>query len=155
MSQRRFVGKPIARIDALEKALGKTRFMSDLVFPNMLWGKALRAAYPHAWIRRIDTTRAEQLPGVRCVLTHRHVMGLNGFGIVKPDQPVLCHDKVRYVGDAVALVAAETESIAEPPNVAICPAILNAIYDAIRVRICDIPVTPEKLLAEIERQGKM
>ncbi len=113
MSQTRFVGKPIARIDALEKALGKTRFMSDLVFPNMLWGKVLRAAYPHARICRIDTSRAEQLPGVRCVLTHRHVMGLNGFGIVKPDQPVLCHDKVRYVGDAVALVAAETESIAE------------------------------------------
>jgi CO/xanthine dehydrogenase Mo-binding subunit len=112
-SNTHFVGKPIARTDALEKASGTTRYMSDLVFPNMLWGKVLRAAYPHARILHIDTTEAEKFDGVRCVLTHRHVMGLNGFGIVKPDQPVLCHDKVRYVGDAVALVAAETEAIAE------------------------------------------
>jgi CO/xanthine dehydrogenase Mo-binding subunit len=108
----RYVGKPVPRTDAAEKALGTTRYMSDLAFPNMLWGRVLRARYPHAKIRSLDTSEAERYPGVVCVLTHKHVMGLNGYGIAVPDHPVLCWDRVRYIGDAVALVAAETEQIA-------------------------------------------
>jgi len=108
----RYVGKPVLRVDAREKVTGELKYLSDLSFPDMLWGRVLRAAHPHALIKRIDTSKAEALPGVACVLTHQHVPGLNGFGIAIPDQPVLCEDKVRYMGDAVALVAAETKEIA-------------------------------------------
>jgi len=111
--EERYIGKPIPRIDALEKATGKIKYMSDLSFPNMAFGKVLRAKYPHAKILKIDTSKAEALPGVIAVITHKDVPGVNGFGIVVPDMPVLCKDKVRYIGDAVAAVAAETEEIAE------------------------------------------
>lgn len=111
--EERYIGKPIPRIDALEKATGKIKYMSDLSFPNMAFGKVLRAKYPHAKILKIDTSKAEALPGVITVITHKDVPGVNGFGIVVPDMPVLCKDKVRYIGDAVAAVAAETEEIAE------------------------------------------
>jgi len=79
----------------------------------MLWAKVVRSKYPHAFIRKIDTSKAESLPGVVTVLTHKDVPGLNGFGIVIPDQPVLCFDKVRFLGDAIAVIAAESEEIAE------------------------------------------
>jgi len=111
--EERYIGKPIPRIDALEKATGMIKYMSDLSFPNMAFGKVLRAKYPHAKILKIDTSKAEALPGVIAVITHKDVPGVNGFGIVVPDMPVLCKDKVRYIGDAVAAVAAETEEIAE------------------------------------------
>jgi CO/xanthine dehydrogenase Mo-binding subunit len=79
----------------------------------MLHAKVLRSRYPHALIKRIDASRAEKHPDVAVVLTHKDVPGLNAYGIVIPDQPVLCREKVRYLGDAVALVAAETKEAAE------------------------------------------
>ena len=76
-------------------------------------GKILRSPYPHALIKSIDTKKAEDLEGVVAVLTAKDVPGRNGFGAIIPDQPVICGDKVRFVGDGVALVAAETEQIAQ------------------------------------------
>jgi xanthine dehydrogenase D subunit len=108
----KWIGKPLPRQDAGGKVTGKTKFMSDLSLPGMLWGRVLRSQYPHALIKSIDTSEAANLPGVAAVLTHQDVPGLNGYGIVIQDQPVLCADKVRYLGDAVALVAAETKEIA-------------------------------------------
>lgn len=113
MEDLKYLGKAIPRLDALEKATGKIRYMSDLSFKGMLYGKILRSKYPHARILRIDTSKAESLEGVVSVVTHKDVPGVNGFGIVIPDMPVLCADKVRYVGDAVVAVAAESEEIAE------------------------------------------
>ncbi|MEA3313803.1 MAG: molybdopterin cofactor-binding domain-containing protein [Caldisericota bacterium] len=113
MEDFKYIGKSVPRIDAPDKASGKIKYMSDLNFPGMLFGKILRAKYPHALIKRIDTTKAKALPGVVTVVTWEDIPGLNGFGIVVPDQPVLCEDKVRYIGDAVAAVAAETKEIAE------------------------------------------
>lgn len=113
MSEFNWVGRRVPRIDADGKVTGSLKFMTDLSFPNMLWGRVLRAKHPHALIKRIDTSRAEALPGVAAVLTHKDVPGLNGFGIAIPDQPVLCWDKVRMLGDAVTIVAAETPEIAE------------------------------------------
>jgi len=109
----RYIGKEIPRIDALEKATGSIKYMSDLYFPDMLYGKVLRAKHPHAKILKIDTSKARVLPGVATVITYEDIPGTNGFGIVVPDMPVLCSDKVRYIGDAVCAVAAETEEIAE------------------------------------------
>ncbi|HKM76725.1 MAG TPA: molybdopterin cofactor-binding domain-containing protein [Candidatus Bathyarchaeia archaeon] len=109
----RWVGKSIPRKEGVGKTTGETKFFSDMILPNMLWAKVVRSKYPHALIRKIDTSKAESLPGVVTVLTHKDVPGLNGFGIVIPDQPVLCSDKVRFLGDAIAVIAAESEEIAE------------------------------------------
>ncbi|RXT05765.1 xanthine dehydrogenase family protein molybdopterin-binding subunit [Ammoniphilus sp. CFH 90114] len=113
MNDYKWVGKRVQRKDGPEKVTGSLRYMTDYNYPNMVWGRVLRPKYPFARIKRIDTTRAKAYPGVVCVLTHEDIPGFNGFGIVIPDQPVLCHDVVRCMGDAVALVAAETEEIAE------------------------------------------
>jgi len=108
-----WVGRSIPRKDGTGKVTGETKFFSDMTLPNMLWAKAVRSKHPHALIKKIDTTKAESVPGVVTVLTHNDVPGLNAFGIVIPDQPVLCSDKVRYLGDSVAVVAAESKEIAE------------------------------------------
>ncbi|MDI6600681.1 MAG: molybdopterin-dependent oxidoreductase [Thermoanaerobacteraceae bacterium] len=109
----KYVGKDIPRVDAYEKVTGTTKYMSDLSFDGMLWGKVLRSIHPHALIKSIDTSKAKALPGVEAVVTWEDVPGLNGFGIAIQDQPVLCKDKVRYAGDAVAAVAAVSKEIAE------------------------------------------
>jgi CO/xanthine dehydrogenase Mo-binding subunit len=109
----RWVGKPVARKEGAGKATGETKFFSDMILPNMLWAKAVRSRYPHALIRRINTTKAEEVPGVVTVLTHKDVPGLNAFGIIVADQPALCYDKVRCLGDSVAVVAAKSEEVAE------------------------------------------
>lgn len=108
------VGRPLPRPDGLEKVTGAGMYTDDYLLPGMLHARTLRAKYPHALIKRIDTSQAKALPGVRAVLTHADVPGRNSHGLLKPDWPVLCAvgDKVRYVGDAVAIVAADTREIA-------------------------------------------
>ena len=108
-----WVGKSVVRKDGAGKVTGEAKFFSDMSFPKMLYAKVARSKYPHALIKRISTEKAEAVPGVVAVLTHKDVPGLNGFGIVVPDQPVLCQDKVRYLGDAVAVIAAENLEAAE------------------------------------------
>ena len=108
MEKTKWVGEPIPRKDGRGKVTGETKFFSDMTLPNMLYAKVARSKYPHAKIRRIDVEKAKAVPGVVTVLTHKDVTGLNGFGILLPDQPVFCFDKVRYLGDAIAVVAAET-----------------------------------------------
>jgi len=109
---RRGVGSSPVRNDALEKVRGTARYADDIYLPGMLYGATLRAGRPHARIRRIDTSKAEALPGVHAVLTAKDVPGPNRFGLLIADQPVLCADRVRFAGDAVAIVAADTQRIA-------------------------------------------
>ncbi len=106
------VGQPVSRTDARLKAAGKLAFGADYPQENFLHGKILRSPYPHARIKAVRIDRAKEFPGVVAVLLAKDVPGRNGFGVVVPDQPVICGDKVRFIGDAVALVAAETEAIA-------------------------------------------
>ncbi|HEY7677026.1 MAG TPA: molybdopterin cofactor-binding domain-containing protein [Candidatus Methylomirabilis sp.] len=108
----RGVGSSPVRNDAYEKVTGAAPYADDLYLPGMLHGATLRAGRPHARILRIDTARAEALPGVHAVLTAKDVPGTNRFGLITADQPVLCADKVRYVGDPVAIVAADTRRVA-------------------------------------------
>lgn len=107
------IGRPIPRPDAVEKVTGEAKYTDDYVFPNMLHGATLRAKYPHAKILKIDTSKAKELEGVRAVLTHQDVPGSKHHGLIYNDWPVLCYNKVRYQGDAVALVAADTREIAQ------------------------------------------
>ena len=106
----RYIGKPMRRRDAVEIVTGTAQYLDDLKFQNLLHGKALRSPHAHALIKRIDKSKAEALPGVRAVLTWENNPGWKGG--TPRNVPVL-DKKVRYVGDAVALVAATTEAIAE------------------------------------------
>lgn len=107
------LGKVVRRHDALDKALGRAVYAGDIELPGMLYGRALRSKYAHARILRVNTERALKVPGVRAVLTAKDIPGINRFGLVYLDQPVIADDKVRCVGDVVALVAAESRDAAE------------------------------------------
>jgi CO/xanthine dehydrogenase Mo-binding subunit len=102
------VGQPVRRPDAPDKVKGSALFVEDLVFPGSLVGGVLRSPHPHARILRLDGSRARRLPGVRAVLTAREIPGRNLIPLVQPDWPVLAESFVRHVGEAVALVAAES-----------------------------------------------
>ncbi len=106
------IGAPIPRPDALAKVTGAARYPGDLVRPDMLQLKLVLAGRPHARIRGIDAAAALAHPGVLAVLTAADVPH-NAYGLITPDQPVLCGEVVRFVGDRVALVVAETREAAE------------------------------------------
>lgn len=105
------IGAPLARPDALGKVTGDTSYPGDLVRPGMLHLQTVFAGRPHARIMAIDTAAALAHPGVVAVLTAADVPS-NGYGLIQHDQPVLCGDKVRFSGDKVALVVAETKAAA-------------------------------------------
>src|SRR3954463_5435286 len=107
------IGKPIAMVDAAGKTTGAGKYTDDLSLPGMLVGKVLHSPHPHARIKRIDTSRAEQLPGVVAVVVGADAPNPYGILPVGHDEHALAIDKVRYVGDNVACVAAEDESTAE------------------------------------------
>jgi 4-hydroxybenzoyl-CoA reductase subunit alpha len=107
------IGKPIAMVDAAGKTTGSGKYTDDLSLPGMLYGKILHSPHPHARIKSIDTSRAEKFTGVVAVVTGKDAP--NPFGIlpVGHDEHALALDKVRYIGDNVACVAAVSEAIAE------------------------------------------
>ena len=107
------IGESVLKKDALHKVTGQSKFAADLKLPGMLQAKVLRSAFAHAAIKNIDTAAAQAMPGVAAVLTWQDVPGANAFGIIVKDEPVLARDRVRCFGDAVAIVAAETEEIAQ------------------------------------------
>ncbi|MDF1592279.1 MAG: molybdopterin-dependent oxidoreductase [Desulfobacterales bacterium] len=106
-----YVGKSVPRLDALDKVTGHAVYTADIELPGMLYGAVLRSTLPHARIRSIDTSFAKKMPGVRAVVTGRDFPFL--FGTMIKDQPFLALDKVRYIGEPVAAVAAETEALAQ------------------------------------------
>ena len=115
----RIVGQSITRVDARAKVTGAAKYPGDFVMDDMLHAKILFAGRPHARVLRIDTSEAEAVPGVVAIFTAQDVP-VNEYGLQTPDQPVLCGpgsskpdaDVVRFVGDQVAVVVAETERAA-------------------------------------------
>ncbi len=104
------VGKRLAKLDAPDKATGRALYTDDIALPNMLYGKALLSPHPHAKIKSINTEKAKSIPGVKLILTGADVPDLT-YGTSPPryDENILAKDKVRYVGDVVAAVAAIDE----------------------------------------------
>ena len=113
------IGKSFPRVDAIAKVTGKALYPGDISLPNQVYMKILFANRPHAIIKTIETSKAEELAGVLAVFTAKDVP-VNEYGLIMPDQPVLCGpgsskpyaDRVRFVGDQVAIVIAESEEIA-------------------------------------------
>ncbi len=134
------VGESVRRVDALAKVKGEALFPGDINLPNQAYMKILFAHRPHARVVRLDTSKAEALEGVLAIFTARDVPQ-NEYGLIMPDQPVLCGpgsskpfaDRVRFVGDQVALVVAESEEIAAQAR------------DLIEVTYEDLPVVTDPL----------
>ena len=113
MEEYTVVGKRIPLKDSPDKVTGQALFTGDLTFPGMLYAKILRSPYPHARVLRIDTSRAEKLPGVKAILSKNNAPRAKvpvAFDI--PSDKVAFDNIVRYVGDEVAAVAAVSEKIA-------------------------------------------
>ncbi len=137
-----YVGEKVQRIDAAAKVKGEALYPGDFNLPNQAYMKILFANHPHAIIRSLDTSKAEAIEGVIAVFTAKDVP-LNEYGLMLSDQPVLCGpgsarpyaDRVRFIGDQVALVVAESEAIAAKAR------------DAIEVVYEDLPVVTDPYAA--------
>ena len=127
------------RADAVPKVTGQFAYSSDLHAAGMLWGHTVRSPHAHARIREIDVTEARGMPGVHAVLTHEDVPGAKTYGLEFPDQPVLAIDRVRYFGEAVAVVAAE-----EPEQARRAAAAVRVEYEPLE------PVTDPERATELE-----
>lgn len=133
-----YVGQSVARFDAIDKVKGTALYPGDINLPDQAYLKVLFAHRPHAIVKRIDTWAAESLPGVLCILTAKDVP-VNEYGLGVKDQPVLCGpgsakefcDRVRFIGDQVAVVIAESEEIA------------NRAVQLIQVDYEDLPVVTD------------
>ena len=106
------VGKPFRKVDARAKCTGQTKFADDIVLPRMLFCKLLRSHLPHALIKNIDISKAAALPGVFAIITGKDLPISYGILPVSQDEHALCIDKVRFIGDPVAAVAAIDEDTA-------------------------------------------
>jgi len=106
------IGKPFRKVDARAKCVGQTKFADDIVLPRMLFCKMLRSHLPHALIKSIDVSKALALPGVFAVVTGKDFPIPYGILPVSQDEHALCVDKVRFIGDPVAAVAAIDEDVA-------------------------------------------
>jgi selenium-dependent xanthine dehydrogenase len=156
------VGHTHLRPDAIEKVNGEAVFTDDLKFDGMLYAKAKRAMIPHGFLKKLDISKAKALPGVAAVLTAEDVPAEKTHGLVIFDWPVMVGvgERVRYVGDAIAIIAAETLEIAEQAS-----ALIEAEFDlqpvitnAVQARQEGVPQIHEKgnLLKHIKvRKGDM
>jgi xanthine dehydrogenase molybdenum-binding subunit len=145
------IGKNITRIDALEKVTGMAKYCPDLKMDDMLYAKLLRSPYPHAKVLKIDTLKAEKLPGVRAVATIEEVPKV--FGVIdrltneRREQSLYLHDNVvRFIGDPVAAVAADDEETAEEALslIEVDYEQLPAVFDPIEAMKEDAPRIHEK-----------
>ena len=140
------IGKKTIRFGDKQKAVGKTVYVHDMMLPNMLYGKILRSTMPHARILNIDTTKAERLFGVKAVITAKSIPLVN-FGPWMQDQTLLPIDKVRYIGQEVAAVAAEDRDTAEEA----CELIevdyeeLTPVFDPVEAMKPEAPLVDENL----------
>jgi len=139
--QSTIIGAPVPQIEGPAKVTGRTRYAADVDLPGMLWGKILRSPHPHARILSIDASAARSVPGVKAVITGQDAPG-HYMGKVLRDMPVLCWDKVRYIGDRVAAVAAETLEAAEEALLLIQVdyELLPAVFDPMEAMKPDAPL---------------
>lgn len=134
------VGRRVTRHDALLQVTGRVVYGEDMRAPGMLWAKAVRSPHAHARILGIDPSRALALPGVRAVITAKDVPR-NRYGFTHQDQPVLADERVRYAGEAVAVVAADTLRLAEDAAAAVAVRYepLPAVFDPVEAMHPDAP----------------
>lgn len=135
------IGVSVPRVEGASKVTGSATYTADVKLPGMLWARVLRSPYPHARIVSVDTSGAKKVPGVVDVLTGADVEGLYQ-GKVLRDIPVLCWDRVRYVGDRVAAVCAETQEACDEALslIEVEYEELPAVFDALEAMEPDAPL---------------
>ena len=140
------IGSSVLRAEGPEKVSGQTVYTADVVLEGMLWAKVLRSPLPHARIRSIEVSRARDVPGVRAIVTGADARGLL-FGKQIRDMPVLCSDVVRFVGDRVAAVAADTPEAADVALglIDVDYEELPAVFDPIKAMQPDAPKIHENV----------
>jgi CO/xanthine dehydrogenase Mo-binding subunit len=158
MADHKIVGTSVPRGEGGGKVSGQTVYAADVKLSGLLWAKILRSPHPHARVRRVDISLAEKVPGVCAIITGADV---EGFLIGKQirDMPVLCWDKVRFIGDRVAAVVAETVDAAEEAIhlIEVDYELLPAVFDPLEAmaptapklhdNVADYDGAPKKLLA--------
>ena len=132
------IGHTQIRKDGISKVIGTAEYGADVNFPGQLYGACARSPYPHARILAVHTEKAEEVPGVRVVITGKDYP--EPYGQFIADQPIIALDKVRYQGEPVAAVAAETAEAA------------RAAADLIEVEYEPLPVVNERLFPETGHQ---
>src|SRR5262245_54418120 len=135
MSELKVVGTPVPRDEGSDKVSGRTVYAADVNLVGTLWAKILRSPHAHARIRHIDVSKAQRVPGVKAILTGAEIEG-HLIGKQIRDMPVLCWDRVRFVGDRVAAVAAESVDAAqEAVNlIEVEYEVLPAVFDPLEAR---------------------
>jgi CO/xanthine dehydrogenase Mo-binding subunit len=137
------IGKRMRKVDGLELVTGRAKFAGDYRFPGMVYGAVRRAGVPAGRITGIDVEAAQEIPGVIDVLTAKDIPGPNLIGVLPPfDQPLLAADEIRYAGESIALIVAETAEVA------------RRAADAVSVAIerCDPILTVDDALAPDARK---
>jgi CO/xanthine dehydrogenase Mo-binding subunit len=111
---KRYVGQNTYKVDVQDKVNGKAQYSDDFYFDDMLYLKIKRAVYPHAYLRKLNVEKAKKLPGVVKIITAADIPNVKNFGLIIKDQPVLIGigEKMRYMGDALAIVIAEDRELA-------------------------------------------
>ncbi|MFH1124636.1 MAG: xanthine dehydrogenase family protein molybdopterin-binding subunit, partial [Pseudomonadota bacterium] len=146
MNEYAVIGKRIPKVDAYAKATGEAKFATDIYLPGMLWAKVLRSPFPHARILSIRTEKAKRLPGVKAVLTADDVPDQR-YGALVLDMPIFARDKVRYIGDSVAAVAAVDEETAFEALelIEVEYEELPAVFDPLEAMLPGAPIIHEEL----------
>jgi CO/xanthine dehydrogenase Mo-binding subunit len=150
------VGRPIGRVEGGAKVTGQARYAADMVQPGQLWGKCLRSPMAHARIVHIDTSAARRLPGVHAVLTAADLPRVL-LGLKLMDMPLLARDRVRFVGERVAAVAADDPDVAEEALnlIQVEYEELPAVFDAEAAMQPDAPVLHPDLLSYAGRDWEL
>src|SRR3990170_7519136 len=158
MEEYSVIGKRLPMIDGKIMATGEAQYVGDLTLPKMLYGKILRSPYPHARIVHIDANKAEKLLGVKAVITGKDTLGIKyGISPELADEFPLAIDKVRYIGDVVAAIAAIDEDIAEESLelIKVDYEILPAIFDPENAMGVDAPIIHDHVRNNISRKSDM
>jgi len=136
------VGAPVRRVDASDKVTGRAVYLDDMVVPGVLHAALVFPGCAHAELIGVDASAARSMPGVRAVVTADDIPGENEVGVIDADQPLLPFDRVRYEGDAVAIVVAETAALAREAADAVSVNLteLPGVFDAVRAMESDAPL---------------
>lgn len=161
--EHRVIGTSLPKVDAPERVTGKAAFGADLNLPGMLWAKIVRSPYPHAWIKKIDTSKASALPGVKAVITAHDfpplekgatapLVGEVSISLNAVQEIIMASDKARYHGQAVAAVAAIDPFIAEDAArlVEVEYEELPVVGDVLNAMQPDAPLVHEDLFTDEE-----
>jgi len=151
------IGESVPMLDSVARVTGAVEYLVNLRLPNMLAGKIVRSAVPHAQLLKVEVSRAEKAPGVVAILTGADLGPKGSYGVAIRDQGVVARDRVRFIGEPVAAIAAESLDAAEEAAALIETEYqeLPAVFDALAALQSDAPVLHEAFPNNIFKHAKL